>query len=199
MTQGPEVPPNVAPASAERAQNIDEATLRALRPFLFGYAMSLVRDEDKADDLVQDTYERALKSKEQFQPGSDLRAWLTTILFRRNIELKRRDKFWNAGNDPEVFYSKLKTGASQEHELSAKQLQALLSRLSPDHAQILELLGKEYDYQEIANTLGIALNTVKSRTNRARKAFAKVLLESGYIDTDNATVERFLDKEPGEV
>ncbi len=198
MSSSSEVPPGKAAKAAfsESRPQLTDAALEQERHFLHNYAMSLVKNEDKADDLVQDTYERALKSKDQFQPGTDLRGWLSTILFRRNIELNRRNKWWALG-DPEDHYDKLTTAASQGGELDAKQLAALLDRLSPDHKAVLELLGKDYEYQEIADELGIAIGTVKSRANRARQAFAKVLLAAGYIDTDNATVVRFLDAEAG--
>ncbi len=192
-----EVPRASAPEPEDADKRVNEKVLGEQYQFLLRYARSLVQNhEEQAEDLVQDTYERALKSKDQFQQGTDIRAWLTTILFRRNLELKRRDKFWDVTTDPEDYYLRTGAEASQGHELDAKQLQELLSRLSPDHAQILNFLGQEYEYKEIAEELDLPLNTVKSRTNRARKAFAQILLEAGYIDTDNGVVVRFLDLEP---
>lgn len=197
MSEHPPRTTPAAPAEEPPPASVTAEQLEALRPRLLASAIEYTRNEAAAKDLVQDTFEQALKKQEQFEEGTDLKGWLMTILRSRYLMSLRRNKFWEQG-DPEPFLEGAIGSSSQEAELDAKQLEALMGKLSPDHQEILALVGKEgLDYDETAAHLGIAVGTVKSRANRARKAFAKILLEAGYIETEDPIVARFLDREPG--
>jgi len=151
---------------------------------LFRYALFLARNKADAEDLLQETYARAFKSKEAFHPNADPKAWLFTIL--RNIwfnELRRRralppflDLEVNegyGGNPPTVSKDPLALRvASEERDLARKAVQ----ELSPILREIIVL--REYEdlsYQEIARVLGCPLGTVMSRLARARAKLRHLL------------------------
>lgn len=177
---------------------VDEQHLLALRPDLLRYAQALARNEDKAQDLVQDAYERALKNKDRFDPRKGvLKAWLRTIVHNLFLSSLRRDKFHVTG-DPDELMRHASVPEMQNAELDARQLEALLEKLGPAHRAVLGFLKDDLSYDEMAGRLGVARDSVKTRVIRARRAFAQVLYEAGFLESDDPMVARYLDKEPAE-
>ena len=144
-------------------------------PSLRAFAISLCGNADRADDLVQETLLRALANIDSFQPGSNLPAWLFTILrnlFRSDYRKRRREV-----EDAEGNYAKtLKTQPSQSAHLEFEEFRAALDKLPQDQREALILIGASgFSYEEAAEICGCAVGTIKSRVNRARTRLANLL------------------------
>jgi RNA polymerase sigma-70 factor (ECF subfamily) len=150
--------------------------LGALRAF----AISLTRNVAAADDLVQDTIVKAWTNLDKFQPGSNLRAWLFTIL--RNTFYSDKRKTRREVADPEGIYAAaLCEKPSHDGRLALADFRRAFDRLSPEHREVLILVGASgFAYEEASVMMGVAVGTVKSRANRARARLAEMLgLEEG--------------------
>jgi RNA polymerase sigma-70 factor (ECF subfamily) len=148
----------------------DARAIEQLIPNLRRYARALVRDPDLADDLVQDCLERAIARFAQFQPGTDLRAWLFTILHNVHCDQGRR----RSRRSPEIPLEDcdhhLHIPARQNQRLELRDFARAFRSLSTDHQRILLLAGVEgFSCEETAKILGVAIGTVKSRLSRARE------------------------------
>jgi len=153
---------------AQDARFLDD--LQWTLPHLRRYARSLTRDSTLADDLVQDTLERAIARRRHFRTGSNLRSWTFTLMHNLHIDQCRRNRRRQATSFEET--QSRKTESAPPNQLWALQLQDLarcLERLRSDEQEVLLLVGvRGLAYEEAARELGIALGTVKSRLFRAR-------------------------------
>jgi RNA polymerase sigma-70 factor (ECF subfamily) len=152
-----------------------------LIPALRAFAWSLSHNSSDADDLVQDTLIKAWSNREKFEPGTNLRAWLFTIL--RNTYytavLRRRREVRDENGD---YAATLKTAPTQDWSVAMHALQAALRKLPPEHREALVLVGAAgLSYEEAAEICGCALGTIKSRVNRARHRLLKIM------DAEDAT------------
>lgn len=142
-------------------------------PRLRRYARALTGDLNRADDLVQDTLERALAKLDLWQPGSDLRAWLFTLmhnLFVNQIRIKRPQEtvMEDALDEP--------VSGGQMEALAARDIHAALARLPEEQREVLLLVGLEqFGYAEAAQVLGVPTGTVMSRLSRARERMRQML------------------------
>ncbi|HSZ73204.1 MAG TPA: RNA polymerase sigma factor [Rhizomicrobium sp.] len=155
------------------------SALVAQLPGLRRYAVALVRDAALADDLVQDSIERALKQSEQLRDLQHLPGWLRRILHNLYIDETRRNRARGAEQDITELtdHSELSVQASDNAEVSA--FLKAMNALSVEHRQILLLVGLEdLNYREIADELGIPIGTVMSRLARARERL-RALLQNG--------------------
>ncbi|HVZ03353.1 sigma-70 family RNA polymerase sigma factor [Hyphomicrobium sp.] len=149
-------------------------------PNLRAFANSLCGDPTRADDLVQDTLVKAWTNLDSFEKGSNLKAWLFTIL--RNTyfsELrKRRREVEDADN---ALAERMSILPDQQVHMDLIDFKRAFGTLSDDQKEVLLLVGAEgFSYEEAAEITGAAVGTVKSRVNRARVALNKALgLESG--------------------
>jgi RNA polymerase sigma-70 factor (ECF subfamily) len=146
-------------------------------PSLRAFAISLSGNADRADDLVQETLLRALANIDSFQPGSNLPAWLFTILrnlFRSDYRKRRREV-----EDAEGNYAKtLKTQPSQNAHLEFEEFRTALDKLPQDQREALILVGASgFSYEDAAAICGCAVGTIKSRVNRARSKLAATMFE----------------------
>src|SRR5215211_8308235 len=161
------------------AFNMREALLGAV-PSLRAFGISLTGDVDRADDLVQDTLLRALANVDRFEPGTNLNAWLFTIL--RNLFHSEYRKRRREVEDPDGAYAgRLKVQPEQGSRLDFEDFRAALDRLPHDQREALLLVGASgFSYEEAATICGCAVGTIKSRVNRARSRLAVSLaVESG--------------------
>jgi RNA polymerase sigma factor, sigma-70 family len=151
-----------------------EAILAAV-PSLRAFAISLSGQVDRADDLVQDTLLRALSNLHRFERGTNLNAWLFTIL--RNLFHSEYRKRRREVEDPEGSYaSRLKVQPEQGARLDFEDFRSALAKLPPDQREALLLVGAQgFSYEEAANICGCAVGTIKSRVNRARFRLASLL------------------------
>lgn len=159
-----------------------ESLLEPLIPALRRYAYALVRNHDAADDLVQDTLERALSRWNLRRNDGDLRAWLFTIL--RNLfyseQRKRRREVEDADG---VMAGRLTALPDQEARVELSAFQAALSTLPASQREALVLVGAQnFTYEEAAEICGVAVGTIKSRVSRARGRLIELLGMTGPDD-----------------
>jgi RNA polymerase sigma-70 factor (ECF subfamily) len=150
-------------------------SMLAAVPSLRAFAISLCGNVDRADDLVQETLLRALANIHSFQPGTNMPAWLFTILrnlFRSEYRKRRREV-----EDADGSYAEsLKTHPEQTGHVEFKEFRAALTKLPEDQCEALILVGASgFSYEEAAEICGCAVGTIKSRVNRARTRLANLL------------------------
>jgi RNA polymerase sigma-70 factor, ECF subfamily len=149
------------------------AQVVAFIPRLRRYARALIGERGAADDLVQDTLERALSKFHLWRRGSDLRAWLFTIM--HNVHVNQvRSRREIAPLDDEVLEQPVR--ATHDTALEARDLERALRLLSVEQREVLLLVVlEEMTYEEVATTLGIPIGTVMSRLSRAREKLRRLM------------------------
>jgi RNA polymerase sigma-70 factor (ECF subfamily) len=156
--------------------------LLAAVPSLRAFAISLCGNVDQADDLLQETLYRALANINSFQPGTNMSAWLFTILrnlFRSDYRKRRREV-----EDADGSYAEsLKSYPEQEGKVEFEELREALKKLPSDQREALILIGASgFSYEEAAKICDCAVGTIKSRVNRARTRIAELLSIDGVED-----------------
>jgi RNA polymerase sigma-70 factor (ECF subfamily) len=149
--------------------------LIAAIPKLRAFALSLATHTDHADDLVQETLMKAWNHQDSFQPGTNIKAWLFTILRNEFFSQlrKRRREVEDADGD---YAGNLLTPGSQESQLDMADLRIALQQLPDDQREAVVLVGASgFSYQEVAQICQVPVGTVKSRVNRARNKLAALL------------------------
>ncbi|HEV2956919.1 MAG TPA: sigma-70 family RNA polymerase sigma factor [Xanthobacteraceae bacterium] len=165
-----------------------DAVLAAV-PSLRAFAISLSGNVDRADDLVQETLLRALVNIDSFEPGTNLSAWLFTILrnlFRSEYRKRRREVEDGDG----TYAESLKSQPEQEARVEFREFRTALAKLPHDQREALILVGASgFSYEEAAGICGCAVGTIKSRVNRARTRLAELMAIESLDDfgPDRAT------------
>lgn len=153
---------------------MDSRSLLSELPRLRRYARALVGERAAADDLVQDTLERAWSRLAQWRPGGDLRAWLFSIMHNLRVDQLRRPGLTLQPGDGEL--PEMPVRATQSDHLELGDLAAALERLPEEQRAVLLLVAlEEMTYEEVASTLGIPLGTVMSRLARGRERLRQIL------------------------
>ncbi|MGE0665642.1 MAG: sigma-70 family RNA polymerase sigma factor [Sphingomonadales bacterium] len=153
-----------------RFTSADAASLEAEIPALQRYARFLTRNLDDADDIVQTCLERAIRRFELFQPGTNLRSWLFTILHNEFVSGVRRTSRRGASVPLEDWHGELRVNGRQEAALEMRDLTRAFRKLPGRDRQILYLIGVEgRSYESTARLLSLRTGTVKSRLFRARE------------------------------
>ena len=157
-----------------REPELRDALLAAV-PSLRAFAISLSGQVDRADDLVQDTLLRALANIDRFERGTNLNAWLFTIL--RNLFHSEYRKRRREVEDPDGSYAaRLTVHPEQGSRLDFEDFRTALAKLPPDQREALLLIGASgFSYEEAAQICECAVGTIKSRVNRARSRLAQLL------------------------
>jgi RNA polymerase sigma-70 factor (ECF subfamily) len=142
---------------------------------LRAFAVSLCGDKERADDLVQETLFKAWNHLDSFKEGTNLKAWLFTIL--RNTYFSERRKRRREVEDADGTYAaRLSTQPAQHGHMDMQDFRAALTRLPDDQREALVLVGAAgFSYEEAADISGCAVGTIKSRVNRARNRLAGML------------------------
>lgn len=155
--------------------------LSAELPALRRFARALTGDPALADDLVQDCVERALTKSHLYDPARPLRAWLYAVL--RNIHvsgLRRNGRLGIVKTVDDLGDGEGAVPPEQEHRLAASSITAALDRLSPQHREVILLVGlEEMSYRDVSDILGVPVGTVMSRLSRAREHMRQLLEERG--------------------
>ena len=155
-----------------------EDLVKAL-PNLRAFAISLSNNPDRANDLVQETIMRALNKRERFQVGTNLHAWLFTIL-RNTFYTEFRKRMREVPDSDGSFAASLTAAPTQIDKLNIQDLDAALMRLCAEQRKALLLVTAQgLSYEEAAAVCACAVGTVKSRVNRARHRLAELLGHSG--------------------
>ena len=145
-------------------------------PKLKRYARALTRNPDRADDLVQDTLGRALAKEQFWQPGTNIRAWLFTIMHNQNVNNVRRYIRDSAELSIEQISSRLPATTDPTVTRKMFELERALAQLPLEQHQVILLVGLEgMSYEDTAGILTIPVGTVRSRLSRARDALRKLL------------------------
>ncbi|HEY0421024.1 MAG TPA: sigma-70 family RNA polymerase sigma factor [Acetobacteraceae bacterium] len=162
-----------APSEAALAET--KAELLASLPKLRAFAVSLCGRGDRADDLVQETLVRAWANLSSFEPGSNMAAWLYTIL-RNEFYSQFRKRRHEVPDTDGQFAARLASHPAQDGHMQFLDFRDALFRLAPDHREALVLIGASgLSYEEAAAVCGCAVGTMKSRVNRARTKLAELL------------------------
>ncbi|HEY4893509.1 MAG TPA: sigma-70 family RNA polymerase sigma factor [Reyranella sp.] len=151
------------------------ALLEPLIPALRRYAYALLRNHAAADDLVQDTLERALSHWTSRRPDGELRAWLFSILRNLHIDAYRQAR--RRGAEVEIDEDDHReTATRQETALEARDVLAALDQLPEEQKSLLLLIGVEdFSYEEAARIVGVPIGTVMSRLSRARQRLRSIV------------------------
>lgn len=149
--------------------------LVAYLPNLRAFGIALCGDADRADDLVQETMLKAWNSIDSFQEGTNLRAWLFTILRNTYFSECRRRRREVPDQDGD-YVARLSVPPAQQGRMDAQDLMRALGELTDDQREALILVGAEgFAYEEAAIICNCAVGTIKSRVNRARNRLVEIL------------------------
>jgi len=178
----------IAEVARDRVRFEDEAL--ALSDQVFRVARRMVGSREEAEDLVQDTYARAFRAWQQYQPGTNLRAWLLRILTNLNIDRGRRVQRAPDSQPLEegdyFLYNKLESSLPDENPDEERVIQRLsqnavvesLAEIPHDFRDVIVLVDiGEFSYAEAAQILDIPVGTVMSRLHRGRRLLKQQLAE----------------------
>lgn len=144
-----------------------------LIPRLRRYARALAGDRASADDLVQDTLERAWAKLHLYRRGTDLRAWLFTVMHNVHVNKVRAARSTDPLDDE---MPELAQRAAQSDALVVRDLDRAIARLPAEQRAVLLLVTlEEMSYEQVARTLGIPIGTVMSRLSRAREKLRSMM------------------------
>jgi len=153
---------------------VDSRAIITELPRLRRYARALLGDRVAADDLVQDTLERAWSRIAQWREGSDLRAWLFSIMHNLRVDQLRRGVLTTHSLDDDA--SEVPTRPTQSDRLEVMDLESALRQLPDDQREVLLLVAlEEMSYADIAAALGIPIGTVMSRLSRGRERLRQIM------------------------
>lgn len=174
-------------ASDEDKPEFNEAVfkqeLTALIPHLRAFSRSLCGNATLADDVAQDALLKAWNARERFIPGSNMKAWVFTILRNQFYSIKRRS--WRATSlEPEVAEQTIIASSDAEQSVHLNELRRGLSMLKDSQREAIILVGASgLSYDEAAQISGCAVGTIKSRVSRARKSL-ETIMNAGDFDTE---------------
>jgi RNA polymerase sigma-70 factor, ECF subfamily len=156
--------------------------LEAEIPRLRRYARALTRDVVRADDLVQSCLTRAIAKQHLWQAGTDLRAWLFTILHNQHVNDVRRSA--REGNKVELTEApQLTVQSNAIPSLELRDLETALGKLPPEQREVILLVGLEgLAYEECATILQVPVGTVRSRLSRGRDQLRQLMGVEGKKD-----------------
>ena len=145
-------------------------------PRLRRYARALTRNRERADDLVQDTLSRALVKEQFWQPGTNLRAWLFTIMHNQNVNNVRLAVRESRMVDMEQLSATLPATTDPTASRQMFELERALAQLPLEQRQVILLVGLEgMSYEDAAGILSVPVGTVRSRLSRGRDILRKLL------------------------
>src|SRR5262245_2541182 len=159
-----------------------KSDLLAAIPSLRAFAVSLAQNSDRADDLVQETLVKAWDKQSSFQPGTNLKAWLFTIL-RNEFYSQMRKRGREVQDSEGTMTARLAIHPSQQGKLDLEELRNALQVLPEDQREAIILIGASgLSYEEAAEICGCSVGTIKSRVSRARSRLQEILKISGEAD-----------------
>lgn len=139
-------------------------------PHLRRFAMALTGDADRADDLVQDAVERALRKRHSWRRTGSLRSWLFKVLYRVHLNGQSRRRLERESAEKLGRQAPTAAAASQEGHVEMLNVAVALDHLPPDQREVILLVGLEgLSYDEAAFVVGAPVGTVKSRLYRGRE------------------------------
>lgn len=156
--------------------------LLAAIPSLRAFAVSLTKNSDRADDLVQETLVKAWDKQSSFQPGTNLKAWLFTIL-RNEFYSQMRKRGREVQDSDGAITARLSIHPSQDGSVDLNDFRKALEQLPEDQREAIVLVGASgFSYEEAAEICDCAVGTIKSRVSRARVRLHEILSINGEED-----------------
>ncbi|CDO47411.1 RNA polymerase subunit sigma [Bartonella henselae] len=156
--------------------------LLLILPSLRAFALSLSSKHDKAEDLVQDTLMKAWAKQDSFEMGTNLKAWLFTIL-RNEFYSQMRKRGREVQDSEGVFSENVAVHPPQYGSLDLQDFKKALNLLSADQREAIILIGASgFSYEDAATICGCAVGTIKSRVSRARNRLQELLKVDGESD-----------------
>jgi RNA polymerase sigma-70 factor (ECF subfamily) len=163
-----------------------DSLVEAEIPRLRRYARALTRDVVRADDLVQNCLVRAVAKQHLWQPGTDLRAWLFTILHNQHVNEVRRSA--REGNNVSIDDAApmLTTQSNAFDAVQLRDLEAAIAKLPQEQRQVILLVGLEgLSYEEVAVILKVPVGTIRSRLSRGRDQLRALMGMEPELRPDN--------------
>lgn len=158
-----------------------QQNLLGLRQQLYYFALSLTRDRDDAQDLLQESMLRAITYRDKFRDNTNFKAWLYTIMKNTFINDHRRAKrtntLMNSVEKERDQVRRVQMPNSPENRVRMGEIQASLDRLDATFREPFLMHHEGYKYHEIAEHLGIPIGTVKSRIFQARQRLMRMLTD----------------------
>ncbi|ADZ69489.1 sigma-70 family RNA polymerase sigma factor [Polymorphum gilvum] len=159
-------------------------------PSLRAFARSLSGNRDRADDLVQETLAKAIANRERYTPGTNLAAWLVTIL-RNHYYTEGRKRKREVADSDGAYAATLTSTPQQPGHLELSDFLSALQSIPDDQREALILIGASgFSYEEAAEILGTRVGTVKSRVSRARARLEELMNGGGGFRRDDAAVQQ---------
>ncbi len=156
--------------------------LLSIIPNLRAFALSLTKTSDRADDLVQETLMKAWNKFHTYQEGTNLKAWVFTIM-RNEFYSQMRKKVREVQDSEGTLSEGLATHPQQDGHMDMKDFRIALETLPEDQREAIVLIGANgFSYEEAAEIAGVAVGTIKSRVSRARVRLMEVLEINGESD-----------------
>lgn len=156
--------------------------LLAALPNLRAFAISLSGQRDRADDLVQEAILKAWSKQQSYTPGTNMKAWLVTIL-RNEFYSQLRKRGREVQDTDGVHTARMTSQPAQQGVMDLADLQAALDQLPADQREAILLVGASgFSYEEAAEVCGCAVGTIKSRVSRARSTLQDILGVDGASD-----------------
>jgi RNA polymerase sigma-70 factor, ECF subfamily len=163
-------------------------------PRLRRYAQALTGQREAADDLIQDTLERAWRKRALWQPGTDLRAWLFTVMHNvhvNSVRAARPTESLDEDGAAAAVAAVLVSSQSAESGVVLSELRAALMQLSEEQRHVVLLVGLEQmSYAEAAGVLGVPIGTVMSRLARGREQLRVLLAQGARVAGSAAALRR---------
>ena len=157
-------------------------------PRLRRYARALTRSADRADDLVQETLLRAIAKAHLWQAGTDIRAWLFTIMHNQYVNMVRSAMRGEATVDIEQMSSSLVATTDPTASRQLRELERALACLPGEQREVILLVGLEgMSYEAAAQVLSVPIGTVRSRLSRGREALRGLLDRPETADSPSPT------------
>lgn len=160
-------------------------------PAMRAFAVSLTRNAALADDMVQDSLVKAWSNLDKFQAGTNMRAWLFTILRNTYYSNRRKAKREVPDSDGAITAS-LSRKPDHDGRLNMLDFETAFAKLPEEQREALVLVGASgFAYEEAAETCGVAVGTIKSRVNRGRAKLVELMNmsdEEAFELTDSATM-----------
>ncbi len=156
--------------------------LLSLKERLLYYALSLTSDTDRANDLLQETFLKALSYRDKFTQNTNFSAWVHTIMKNTFIndyrkKVKARNTFLGSNNELHLKFSKSRTYPSPDAFYNSKDIVKEINVLADEYKVPFQMFLDGYKYKEIAMHLDLPLGTIKSRIFFTRKKLEKSLME----------------------
>ena len=160
-------------------------------PRLRRYSRALTRDPQRADDLVQDTLVRALMKQDRWEPGTNLRAWLFTLMHNQYVNNVRRANREAGTIDIDDVSSSLVATTDPTASRQLYELERALGQLAAEQREVILLVGLEgFSYEDAAKILAVPVGTVRSRLSRGRESLRRQFGIEEEIDPSLASQNR---------